>query len=264
MGCSRDEPMPAPPRPVRGYEFVERGQLMGAVRRGNSALIIRGKVSTTRFKRLKQTNPGLRFINYEQAFALNASEANYARDRGWLATTCEGEEIHPENIPHVTLLDATIRKSLVWRTNLIAAETRQGYDLTYLDTLRSFFPVDFYDEIPCDVSDSEWLTASLETVDLVRSKTGKPVIANGSGLGSGRSYLEHKEEADQLVTSADAVQIEHFLRNPNAEGEDIAFVEAINAAGKDAYAKCAGSIEACRSALTEAGNPQRNYLHPSG
>ncbi|MBA2274794.1 MAG: hypothetical protein H0W21_12985 [Actinobacteria bacterium] len=251
----------ATPRQIRGYEFVGRGQLMGAVRRENEALIIRGEVSTARFEGLRRANPGLRFVNYEQAFALNVSEAGYARDRGWLATTCDGKEIHPANIPNVTLLDATIRTSLVWRTDLIASETRRGYDLNYLDTLRSFFPPNFYDELPCDVSDIEWLDASLETVELVRSKSGKPVIVNGSGLGSGRSYLEHKEEADRLVASADGVQIEHFLRSPNEEDEDIDLVEAINAAGKDAYVKCARSREACRSAFAKAGSLQRNYLH---
>lgn len=246
---------------VRHYEFAGRGELMGAVRRGNSVLIIKGEVNRSRFGDLRRASPGLRIVNYEQAFALNAAEARYARDRGWLATTCDGREIHPEDIPNVTLLDATIRPSLVWRTHLIVAETGKGFDLTYLDTLRSFFPADFYDGLPCGVKDSEWLDASMKLVDLVQSESTKPVIVNGSGLQSGRNYMDHKDEADRLIATADAVQIEHFLRRPKNEPEDLALVEVINAADKDAYAKCERSGGACRSAFAKAGNLQRNYLN---
>lgn len=249
-------------RTVKEYQFASAKELERAERRGYDIVVVKGRPSAAELGELRDSHAEPLLVNYEQAFALNAEEAEFARSKGWLAETCTGEEIHPENIPGVTLLDATIGDALVWRTDLIAGDTAGGaYGSTYLDTLRTFFPDGFYDGTPCGLSHEAWLQASMDTVELVQQKTGKAVIANGSGLQNGRNYFDHKSEADELMALADGVQIEHFLRSRNSMEQDLGFIGAINDAGKDAYVKCARARDACREAFMQAPTWERNFLN---
>jgi len=248
--------------PVNEYQFASAKELKRAGRRGYDIVVVKGRPRTAELGELRSSHSEPLLVNYEQAFALNAEEAEYARSKGWLAETCAGNEIHPENIPDVTLLDATVGDALEWRTDLIAGDTAEGfYASTYLDTLRAFFPDDFYDGIPCGLSHEDWLQASMDTVELVQRKTGKAVIANGSGLQTGKNYFDHKAEADELMALADGVQIEHFLRSRSSMEQDLGFIAAINDAGKDAYVKCARARDACREAFVQAPKWERNFLN---
>ncbi len=188
-------------------------------------------------------------INYEQAFALNDSEASYARSRGWLAKTCSGQEISPANIPGVTLLDARIPPALEWRAGMIAAETLQkNRHGTYLDTLRAFWPDSFYDGIPCNNSDEAWNTASVEMVKFVRTKTGgRFVIANGAGLGSGKAYFGNQVAADKIINAAQGIQIEQWMRNTKNADLDKRFMQTMIGKGKMVLAKCKNTLQVCRS-----------------
>jgi hypothetical protein len=204
---------------------------------------------------------GPQAINYEQAFALNDAEASYARARGWLARTCGGAEIHPANIPSVTLLDPTNASARAWRAGEIARLTNErGYRGTYLDTLRSYHPEGFYDGVPCNITDAQWLAASVDMVTTVKAKTGKLVIANGAGMGSGRKYFTSNRAADPIIAAADAVQIEHFARGRYLE-DDVRFVDELTSRGKLAFAKCDSTATTCTSAFTKAARPEMRFLH---
>ena len=187
-------------------------------------------------------------INYEQAFALNDKEASYARSRGWLAKTCDGREISPANIPSVTLLDGRIPAARDWRAQTIANETlakkRHG---TYLDTLRSYWPDSFYNGTPCNNSDAGWNTASVELVSLVKQKTGRFVIANGAGLGSGKAYWGNQAAADKIINVADGVQIEQWMRNTKNADLDRRFMQHMISKGKMVFAKCKSSMTTCQT-----------------
>jgi hypothetical protein len=213
-------------------------------------------------KGAKVVPSGVRAINYEQSFALNDTEAAYARSRGWLAKTCGGSEIHPANIRGVTLLDVTNAAALEWRAATIAGETNgKGYDGTYLDTLRAYHPDGFYDGTPCGITDAKWLTASVNLVTLVKARTGgKLVIANGAGMGSGRKYFATNRAADPIIAAADAVQIEHFARRADSSA-DVAFIDAVTGQGKLAFAKCDNQPDACTSLFSRAQRPEMRFLH---
>jgi hypothetical protein len=248
-------------REIRLYDFGNSTKISGLARRGHDVIIVKGPATKRRLEKARGLNPAIRLVNYEQAFALNDEEADYARTRGWLAATCGGQEISPQNIPRATLLDATIPDALEWRTDLVAEETMAfGYDFNYLDTLRSYFPHDFYDGLPCNVSDAAWLDASIATIDLVQEKTGKEVIANGRGMQSGLQYFGNRQRVDKLIDTADAVQVEHFGRFRTELDRDMAFVEAISAAGKDAYVMCRRPGDACRAILGEVAGRGWVYL----
>jgi hypothetical protein len=243
------------------YDTANHDQLSGPARRGHDVIIVKGLATKKELERPRSLNPSVKLVNYEQAFALNNDEAEHARARGWLATTCSGQEISPQNFPRATLLDATIVAAREWRTDLVARETLTlDYDSSYLDTLRSYFPADFYDGLPCKVSDEAWLKASIDTIDLVQEKTGRAVIANGRGMQNGLQYFGNRDEVDRLMATADAVQVEHFGRFRNELDRDVAFVEAIRTAGKDPYVKCRRPGAACRDALVEIASRGPVYL----
>jgi hypothetical protein len=205
---------------------------------------------------------GSQAINYEQSFALNDTEAAYARARGWLAKTCSGKEIHPSNITSVTLLDVTNPAARDWRAATIAAETNgKGYDGTYLDTLRAYHPAGFYDGTPCGITNATWVAASVDLVTLVKAKTGgRMVIANGAGMGSGRKYFATNRAADPIIAAADAVQIEHFARG-GYSSEDVAFLDVLTGGGKLAFAKCDSTAATCTSLFDRAQRPEMRFLH---
>ena len=249
---------PVPKRPLVGfkglrlYELANYRELRRLARKQAEVVIVKGDASASQVEEARTLDPHIKLVNYEQAFALNKDEAELARAKGWLAATCDGREISPRNVPRATLMDATIPAAREWRTNLMARETRRlGYDYNYLDTLRSYFPADFYDGIPCKVSDEAWLKASIDMVKRIRQKTGKAVIANGRGMQNGLQYVHNREAVDQLVAIADAVQVEHFGRFHSEIGRDVKLVKAILEAGKEPYVKCRRHGEACRRILSE-------------
>lgn len=192
-------------------------------------------------------------INYEQAFALNSSQASAARSKGYLALTCDGQEIHPGNIPGVTLLNAELPAAVDWRSSAIAEETNAHPEAgTYLDTLRPVFNASFYDGTPCNYTDSGWRSGSVELVDQVRAKTGgKMVLANGVGMGSGRAYFKYQDAVDDFFERAkpEAVQIEHFARSSGGARFDADFIKALAGKGIIPFAKCDGSTSACQTAF---------------
>ncbi len=187
-------------------------------------------------------------INYEQAFALNSTEASYARSRGWLARTCGGQEISPQNIPGVKLLDARIVAARDWRAGMIAAETTsKRSNGTYLDTLRAFWPDSFYNGTPCNNSDAAWNTASVEMVKAVKAKTGgRFVIANGAGLGSGNKYFQTQAVTDKIINVSEGVQIEQWMRSAKSADADRRFMQQMIGKGKMVLAKCKSTMTTCR------------------
>lgn len=247
---------------INTYAFVEGPTLNDASVQGHSVVIVKGSTNASALNGLRQAHPQLRFVNYEQAFALNQTEAAYGRERGWLAITCNGREIHPKNNLQMTLMDGTIPQARDWRTQLVGDETNtNGYDGSYLDTLGSYFNRDFYTGRPCGLTNQQWREASIATVDLVQAKTGRFVIENGFGLGSSPAYEQHKGDSNMLIAAGDAVQVEQFLRVNGREDADVALIVSINVQGKGVYAKCKTASETqCRSAFARAGNVDRNYL----
>lgn len=239
--------------PLRYYRFISGRALDVEGTEGYSWVIVKGRTDGARIRGVRNERSALSLANYEQAAALNRSEARYARDRGWLALTCDGDEIHPASIPKVTLLDITIREALRWRAQQIADETNSlGYDLSYLDTLRSYYPVRFYDGLHCiDDLDSEWLQNSIELVRRVRAQTDTMVLANGAGLQSGKNYRDHESSADQLIEAADGVQIEHFFRNPRSYEADLDLVQRLIDRGKLVFVKNDGDAKAAAMALSD-------------
>lgn len=213
--------------------------------------IIRGGASASVISSLKGSLSGP-VVNYEQAAALNDTEASYARSHGWLAQTCGGGEIHPGNIPSVTLLDIRDADATAWRVGMVANETNSGgYEATYLDTLGAFYPDSFYSDRPCDLTDTQWRDASIAEVNLMQAATGKPVIENGFGLGSGNKYFASLSDSQMLLEAGDGVQIEHFARSSKGAAQDQKFLRAILDADKSAYAKCYGTAKACTNAFTQ-------------
>jgi hypothetical protein len=184
-------------------------------------IILKGPYPAAAIATMEAANPSLKFINYEQSYALNPAEAAEARANGWLAQTCAGEEIHPTDVPSETLMDNRIPEAREWRSSAIAAQTATGtFDGTYLDTLGALYPVGHYTGDPCGITDRDWLDASKSFLDLVKQKTSKPVVLNGRGLGSGRAYFASQAAVDELISvttpAVDVVHIEFFMRQPHA------------------------------------------------
>jgi hypothetical protein len=251
----------AAPQP---YRMGSLSHMTGAI----SGAVIKGPFSSSDVSSLHSSG-AQRVINYEQAFVLNSAEASVARDNGWLALTCSGEEIHPRNIRDVTLMDARNADAREWRATTIADETNSKVaDGTFLDTLRAHFPEDFYDGEPCDglittQRDEEWRAASVDMILRVKAKTPDRsyVIANGAGLGTGSGYLKAEPAAYSIVEAADAVHMEHYLQAPERLAEDNSVIQAWNALDADVWAKCdAANDAACTSAFAEVEST-RNYLN---
>jgi hypothetical protein len=238
------------PASIRYYRFLA-GRDLGANDLGRyDWIIVKGAATPSQLEGARDAHSRLRLINYEQAAALNASEAAFARERGWLALTCEGEEIRPTRIPEVTLMDLTNPAALAWRARGVAEETiALGYDATYLDTLRAFYPVDYYDGIHC-IGDlhRQWLRGSTRLVRLVERRTGKLVVANGA---SGNNYFAHKKVTDRLLAATEAVQIEHFFRSPRGHELDMRLVRRLVDENKLVFVKSDGDAEAAAAALDE-------------
>jgi hypothetical protein len=250
-----------PPGPIAVglYQFWSKGD---SVNSNAVYIIIKGNDMPSTHAKL---------INYEQAFALNSNEASVARSKGWLAHTCTGKEIHPGNIPGVTLLNGELLAAVDWRSSMIAAETNDLPEAgTYLDTLRPYLNPSFYDGAPCDYTDAGWRTGSVELVNQVRSKTGgRMIIANGAGMGTGRSYFKAQFAVDDFLSRAkpEAVQIEHFARSSKGAPDDGNFMKVLEGKGIVPFAKCQGTTSVCQSTFSSAvqdaastGRPTRAYL----
>jgi hypothetical protein len=246
------------------YAFVNSKQLSSSVIAANDAVIVKGRAQPSQLALAGAPGARAFLVNYEQAAALNSTEASYAEAHGYLAQTCSGELIHPRNIPQVTLMDLTNPAALQWRAAMISDETATGYDQTYLDTLGSYFRDAHYTGHPCHdgvpVTNEEWRDASIALVQAVKANTGKPVIANGAGLGSGGGYFRHQADSDLLIAAADGVQIEHFARN-NTE-KDVQFLQIAQARGKSVFAKCDASFESCSAAFAPVAGPSAYLAAP--
>ena len=220
------------------------------------------KIDSSLMRRIRSEHRGALLINYEQAFALNDEEAADARRKGFLSHTCAGQEIHPQNIPSVTLLDGTDPVAVRWRARTIADESVVNRaDGTYLDTLRPYFNTGFYDGAPCHLSQRGWLKGSISLVDKVTRKTGgKPVIVNGSGLQSGKGYFTHQAAADELIAHSWGVQIEQFLRNEKNARLDVRYMNHLVSMGKRVFAKCKNADGVCRSYIEKSRRPHLTYV----
>jgi hypothetical protein len=202
---------------------------------------------------------GVGAINYEQSFALNDKEAAVARQNGWLAHTCSGEEIRPKRISSMTLMDPTNPDARAWRADTIAAETMSHpYVGTFMDTLRAYNPSGFYTGDPCDITDQLWLDASVDMVNRVKAATGRLVIANGACMGTGAKYYASNQAADPIIAAADAVQIEHFARGK--PDQDVRFANDLASRAKLTFAHCDASASTCTNWFRQLAHPELAYL----
>ncbi len=240
----------------RRYDLISGEDMRSASVRNYRLVVVKGHARQSFMARW----PRKRFINYEQGAGLNRREARHARRRGWLAETCRGKEIHPQEIPDITLLDLTKRRARRWRIRRVARETKEGgYDGSYLDTLGAYYPRDHYTGRPCGLTDRRWRRASVRSLRALRRRTHTPVIANGAGLGSGSKYFKRRQVADALIRAADGVQIEHFGRNDPQD--DTAYLRVLRRRHKLGLAKCHAKRMTCLRAFRNAGDSRRLLLN---
>jgi hypothetical protein len=204
------------------------------------------------FTDLHQRRSGITLLAYEKAAGLSQADVRtLATDHpDWIAKDSAGNAIHPRGIADVTLADLTNPAYRAWQAGQIAAEVAMGADGAFIDTLGAYFPAGFYNARPviggAAVTDAAWRDGSVDLIRRVKTATGKTVIANGFGLGSGQAYFENRAAADALVAAADGVQIEGFtrwgdgganqFRKPGPWTQDIAFLESLGARAKLAFA----------------------------
>jgi hypothetical protein len=218
---------------------------------------------------LHNRRSGIVLLAYEKAAGLNNTEAANFRitNPDWIAKDANGNEIHPQNIQDVTLGDLTNPSFRAWQAGKIAGpqEVGTGADGAFIDTLGAYFPTEFYSARPVHpggvpVTDAEWRDASADLVTRVKAATGKPVIANAFGLGTGRAYYRAPTDGDVLINAADGVQIENFTRTANAPlgqyltaeqwDQDLAFLELLGSRSKTAVAYTKVNVAASPSELT--------------
>jgi hypothetical protein len=245
------------PSPARHFSFATASELANADRRLSlarryDALIVKGTAPKADLDAMRLLNPEIALFNYEQGAALNREERKLAL--AWMARDDKGNFVRPKSIKGVWLMDLTIAAAREWRAARVGAETLAGgYDGSFLDTLGAYFPATFYTSPTVfgrrgEISDRQWRDGSVELTKAVRrASRGKPVIVNGFGLGSGRDFFKHKQDASMLVAAADGVQIEHFTRTSkqsasqfiSKEGwrEDVDFLQLLSASNKRALAK---------------------------
>jgi hypothetical protein len=258
------QPAAASSGAVRFYAFVNSQDLAGTLPAASVA-IVKGRLDGQELISARGTAAVDSIVNYEQAAALNSSEASLANSKGYLARTCSGALIHPRSIPSVTLMDLTNPEAVAWRAAMVSSETAVGYDQTYLDTLGSFYPDKFYTGRPCRngvaITNAQWRDGSISLLTSVRNLTAKPVIANGFGLGSGGGYLRHQADSDLLIAAADGVQIEQFTRSGNLD-RDAAYLRILAAKGKTAYAKCKSTLAICEATFLAGAGPDAYLAVP--
>jgi hypothetical protein len=243
---------------------LDAGAVRQSVAQAYSTVVLRGPITSSLVTDLHQRRSGIVLLAYDKAAGLNAADVQ-ALTRAhpdWIAHAANGAVIHPRNIPDTTLADLTNPDFRAWQAQQIAAEVRAGADGTFVDTLGAYFPSDFYTARPvvngAAVTDAAWRDGSVDLIRKVKSLTGKPLVANGFGLGSGQAYYAAAASADLLIAAADGVQIEGFTRWGGAAvgffrtkaqwDQDLAFLELLGARGKTvlAYTKVAAGASAAQ------------------
>ena len=223
-----------------------------AVAQAYEAVVLRGAITSSVMSDLRQRRSGIVLLAYEKAAGLSAADVRAVEreNPGWIARDGGGNAIHPRGIPDTTLGDLTNPEFRAWQARRMAAEVRAGADGAFIDTLGAYFPVEFYSARPvvagAAVTDRAWRDGSADLIRRVKSLTGKSVIANGFGLGSGAAYFNAPADADVLIAAADGVQIEGFtrwgdapagqFRKPVPWEQDLAYLESLGARAKTAYA----------------------------
>ena len=211
------------------------------------AIALRGALSADIVTDLHARRPGIVLLAYEKAAGLNNSEA--AAHPDWVAHASNGSVIHPKSDNSTTLADLTNPEFRAWDAKKFADEAATGTDGVFIDTLGAFFPDEFYTGRPVvngtAVTDAAWRDGSVDLINQIKSLTGRMVVANGFGLGTGNAYYASQANADMLIAAADAVQIENFTRSADAApttyraadkwDQDIAFLDSLMARGKTAF-----------------------------
>lgn len=231
-----------------------------------STLILRGALTAGLLSDLRQRRPSIVLLAYEKAAGLSAKDVRTitARNPEWIARDAQGADIHPRGIPDTTLGDLTNPAFRAWQAAQMADEVALGADGAFIDTLGAYFPADFYTSRPVidgkPARDRAWRDASADLLRRVKAATGKSVIANGFGLGTGGAYFKAPADADVLIAAADGVQIEAFTRWGDAPltqirkapqwDQDLAFLELLGAKGKQALAYTKVKPNAGPGALT--------------
>ena len=246
------------PTPVWGtYAQVATKDLASSAARGTvtqsySTIVLRGALTRGLVDDLHDRRAGLVLLAYEKAAGLNKSEVDEltVSHPTWIARDGKGNLIHPRNIADTALADLTNADYRAWAAAKIADEVDMGTDGAFIDTVGAYFPLEFYTARPVltgkPVTDAAWRDGSADLISRVKAATGKSVIANGFGLGSGAAYFKSARSADVLIAAADGVQIEGFTRfgdTPPGQfrraaqwDQDLAFLSLLGARNKTALA----------------------------
>ena len=230
-------------------------------------LALRGKLTPELLADLRTRRPGIVLLAYDKAAGLSDSEVAVIEDTNpeWIALDEDGDEIHPQSIPDVTLGDLTNPAFREWVTNKFVAEVASGTDGVFIDTLGAYFPEEFYTARPVvngdPVTDAAWRDGSIDLITRIKAATGSTVVANGFGLQNGKNYTDHQADADQLIAAADGVQIEAFTRNSGASAsqyatatrlnQDIGFLDSLRARNKLTLAYTKVRVSASSSELDD-------------
>ena len=239
------------------FAHIATADLAGAAARQSVAqsydlLALRGALSKGLFTDLHQRRAGITLLAYEKAAGLSDADVKTltATHPEWIAKDRQGKAIHPGNIPDTTLADLTNPAFRAWQAQQMADEVAMGADGAFIDTLGAYFPSEFYTAKPfingVAVTDAAWRDGSVDLIRRVKTTTGKLVIANGFGLGSGAAYNRAPADSDALIAAADGVQIEAFTRTGDAPAaqfrkpipweQDLAFLQLLGSRGKIALA----------------------------
>ena len=215
-------------------------------------LVLRGAIAAPLLADLRARRSDITLFTYEKAAGLSNADvkAVSAQHPEWIAKDATGAVIHPRGIADTTLGDLTNPAFRAWSAQRMAAEVGLGADGAFIDTLGAYFPASFYTARPsidgAPVTDAAWRAGSVDLIQRVKAASGKVVVANGFGLGSGAAYYAAQAAADQLIAAADGVQIEGFTRWGDAGAgqvrkapqwnQDLAFLASLGARGKFALA----------------------------
>ncbi|HZN13555.1 MAG TPA: putative glycoside hydrolase [Acidimicrobiales bacterium] len=243
-----------------------------AVTQSYDMLALRGNLTSALLADLHGRRPGIVLLAYEKAAGLNNSEVTSisATNPEWIARDRFGQVIHPQSIQDTTLGDLTNPAFRAWQASKFAGEVALGADGAFVDTLGAYFPPDYYTGRPAiggvEITDAAWRDGSADLVSRIKAATGRPVVANGFGLGSGAAYFKTPADADVVINAADGVQIEGFTRLGSAPpdqyltaakwDQDLAFLDLLGARNKLAlaYTKVkAGATAAQLAALRDYG-----------
>jgi hypothetical protein len=237
-----------------------------AVAQAYSVLVLRGPITSGLLSDLRQRRSGIVLLSYEKAAGLSAADVRTitARNPEWIARNKAGADIHPRNIADTTLGDLTNPAFRAWQAAQMTAEVAQGTDGAFIDTLGAYFPDEFYTSHPVAagtaVTNAAWRDASADLLRRVKTATGKTVVANGFGLGSGAAYYKAPADSDVLIAAADGVQIEGFtrwgdapvaqFRKADAWDQDLAYLALLGARGKTTLAYTKVNKSASNAELT--------------